>query len=134
MGMADDFLASVSQQSGAGTGGYNPVVLDIPGKRDGTATEPRRYRSRIDTSQGDLKTLDQIMGEAANALPEGYRLEAISGYRPGATIDRLGDYYLHHFGGPLLVFCGALAAAVAARSRTVLFVALAAWASRLRYR
>jgi hypothetical protein len=49
--------------------------------------------------------------------------------RPGATIDRLGDYYLHHFGGPLLLFCGALAAAVAARSRTVLFVALAALGS-----
>src|SRR5258707_15703499 len=101
MGMADDFLASVSQQSGAGTGGYNPVVLDIPGKRDGAATEPRRYRSRIDTSQGDLKTLDQIMGEAANALPEGYRLEAISGYRPGATIANKGAPSLHGKGEAL---------------------------------
>jgi hypothetical protein len=41
--------------------------------------------------------------------------------RPGETIDRLGDYYLHHVGAPLLMFCGALGAAVLARSRAVAF-------------
>jgi hypothetical protein len=45
--------------------------------------------------------------------------------RPGETLSRLDSYYLHHFGGPLLIFCGALAAAVLARSRTVLFAAAA---------
>jgi len=49
--------------------------------------------------------------------------------RPGETIDRLGSYYLDHFGGPLLVFCGALAAAVLARTRAVAFAAAAALVS-----
>jgi hypothetical protein len=49
--------------------------------------------------------------------------------RPGETLSRLDSYYLHHFGGPLLIFCGALAAAVLARSRTVLFAAAAALVS-----
>jgi hypothetical protein len=45
--------------------------------------------------------------------------------RPGDTLDRVGDYYLHHVGGPLLLFCGAIAAALLARSRAVAFAALA---------
>jgi hypothetical protein len=45
--------------------------------------------------------------------------------RPGETIDRLGPYYRDHFGGPLLVFCGALAAALVARSRAAAYAALA---------
>jgi hypothetical protein len=45
--------------------------------------------------------------------------------RPGETLDRVGDYYLHHVGAPLLMFCGALAAALLARSRAVAFAALA---------
>lgn len=49
--------------------------------------------------------------------------------RPGETLDRLGSYYLHHFGGPLLVFCGALAIALWARTRAVLFAAAAALVS-----
>jgi hypothetical protein len=49
--------------------------------------------------------------------------------RPEATLDRLGSYYVHHFGGPLLVFCGALAAALVARSRAVAFAAAAALVS-----
>jgi hypothetical protein len=49
--------------------------------------------------------------------------------RPSETWSRLHDYYLHHFGGPLLVLCGALAAALLARSRAVLFAAAAALVS-----
>jgi hypothetical protein len=49
--------------------------------------------------------------------------------RPGETIDRVGDYYLHHVGGVLLMFCGAFAAALLARSRAVAFAALAMAAS-----
>jgi hypothetical protein len=49
--------------------------------------------------------------------------------RPGTTVDRLGDYYLHHIGGPLLLFCGALAAALLARTRAVAGAALATLAS-----
>ena len=49
--------------------------------------------------------------------------------RPGDTLSRLGDYYLHHFGGPLLVFCGAVAAALVARSRAVALAAAAALVS-----
>jgi hypothetical protein len=45
--------------------------------------------------------------------------------RPGETIDRLGPYYRDHFGGPLLVFCGALGAALVARRRAVIYAALA---------
>src|SRR3954453_17864593 len=45
--------------------------------------------------------------------------------RPGDTIDRVGDYYLHHVGGVLLMFCGAFVVALLARSRTVGFAALA---------
>ena len=45
--------------------------------------------------------------------------------RPGETWDRLHSYYLHHFGGPLLVFCGAFVVALIARSRAVLFAAAA---------
>src|SRR3954453_13217755 len=45
--------------------------------------------------------------------------------RPGDTLDRVGDYYLHHVGAPLLMFCGAAVAAVVARSRAVAFAALA---------
>jgi hypothetical protein len=51
--------------------------------------------------------------------------------RPGETLSRLDSYYLDHFGGPLLVFCGAVGAAVLARSRTVAFAALAALVSVL---
>jgi hypothetical protein len=51
--------------------------------------------------------------------------------RPGETLSRLDSYYLHHFGGPLLVFCGALVAVVLARSRAVAFAALAALVSVL---
>jgi hypothetical protein len=39
--------------------------------------------------------------------------------RPGDTIDRIGRYYLDHVGGPLLMFCGAVGAALLARSRAV---------------
>jgi hypothetical protein len=49
--------------------------------------------------------------------------------RPGETWSRLHDYYLHHFGGPLLVLCGAAVAALLARSRAVLFAAIATLAS-----
>jgi hypothetical protein len=49
--------------------------------------------------------------------------------RPGETWDRLHSYYLHHFGGPLLVFCGAFVAALIARSRAVLFAGAATLAS-----
>jgi hypothetical protein len=45
--------------------------------------------------------------------------------RPSETWSRLHDYYLHHFGGPMLVFCGALVAALLARSRAVLFAVAA---------
>jgi hypothetical protein len=45
--------------------------------------------------------------------------------RPGATLDRVGDYYLHHVGGPLLLFCGAIGAALLARSRVVAWGGLA---------
>jgi hypothetical protein len=45
--------------------------------------------------------------------------------RPSETWSRLHDYYLHHFGGPMLVFCGALVAALLARTRAVLFAAAA---------
>jgi hypothetical protein len=51
--------------------------------------------------------------------------------RPGDTLSRLGDYYIHHFGGPLLVFCGAPAAALVARSRAVALAAAAALVSML---
>ncbi|MEA2412816.1 MAG: hypothetical protein QOC77_3377 [Thermoleophilaceae bacterium] len=51
--------------------------------------------------------------------------------RPGATIDRVGDYYLHHVGAPLLMFCGALGAALVARSRVVGFACLATLVSIL---
>jgi hypothetical protein len=51
--------------------------------------------------------------------------------RPGDTWSRLHDYYLHHFGGPLLVLCGAAAAALLARSRAVLLAAVATLASVL---
>jgi hypothetical protein len=49
--------------------------------------------------------------------------------RPGETLSRLDSYYLHHFGGPLLLFCGAVAAALAARSRAVALAAAAALVS-----
>jgi hypothetical protein len=45
--------------------------------------------------------------------------------RPGETIDRIGDYYLHHVGAPLLMFCGAVSVALLARSRAVAFACLA---------
>jgi hypothetical protein len=51
--------------------------------------------------------------------------------RPSETWSRLHDYYLHHFGGPMLVFCGALVAALLARSRAVLFAAAATLVSVL---
>ena len=49
--------------------------------------------------------------------------------RPGDTLDRLGSYYVHHFGGPLLVFAGAVVAAVLARTRVVAAAAVVALAS-----
>jgi hypothetical protein len=49
--------------------------------------------------------------------------------RPGETIDRLGSYYLHHFGGPLLVLCGAAVAPLLARTRAALAAAAFALAS-----
>jgi hypothetical protein len=45
--------------------------------------------------------------------------------RPGETIDRIGQYYLDHVGAPLLMFCGALGAALLARSRAVALACLA---------
>jgi hypothetical protein len=49
--------------------------------------------------------------------------------RPGETIDRVGDYYLNHVGGVLLMFCGAFVAALLARTRAVAVGALATAAS-----
>jgi hypothetical protein len=49
--------------------------------------------------------------------------------RPGDTWSRLHDYYLRHFGGPMLVFCGALVAALLVRTRAVLLAAAATLAS-----
>ena len=51
--------------------------------------------------------------------------------RPGETLDRLGSYYLHHFGGPIVLLAGSLAAAVMARSRAVTAAAAAAAVSVL---
>jgi hypothetical protein len=51
--------------------------------------------------------------------------------RPGETVDRLGSYYLHHFGGPIVLLAGAVAAAVMARSRAVTAAAVAAAVSAL---
>jgi hypothetical protein len=45
--------------------------------------------------------------------------------RPSETWSRLHDYYLHHFGGPMLVLAGALVAALLARSRAVFLAAAA---------
>jgi hypothetical protein len=42
---------------------------------------------------------------------------------PRAAVDRLGQFYLRDFGGPLLLLAGALAAAAAARTRAVLAAA-----------
>ncbi|MEA2404781.1 MAG: hypothetical protein QOE08_1428 [Thermoleophilaceae bacterium] len=52
-------------------------------------------------------------------------------HRAGDTLDRLGSYYLHHFGGPIVLLAGALAAAVMARSRAVTAAAVAAGLSVL---
>jgi hypothetical protein len=49
--------------------------------------------------------------------------------RPGETLDRVGQYYLDHVGGVLLMFCGAFVAALLARCRAVAFAALATGAS-----
>lgn len=51
--------------------------------------------------------------------------------RPGATLSRVGDYYLRHFGGPLIVLAGAGAAALATRSRAALAATAATAASVL---
>jgi hypothetical protein len=40
--------------------------------------------------------------------------------RPGDTLSRLGGYYWRHFGGPLILLAGAIAAALVARTRPVL--------------
>jgi hypothetical protein len=49
--------------------------------------------------------------------------------RPGQTLDRLASYYRAHFGGPLLLLAGALAAPLLVRRRAVAFGALAVAAS-----
>jgi hypothetical protein len=56
-------------------------------------------------------------GDARPALIANADIKFID--RPGETIDRLGDYYLHHIGGLLVLFCGAVGAALLARSRLV---------------
>jgi hypothetical protein len=51
--------------------------------------------------------------------------------RPGATLSRLGGYYWDHFGGPLVLFAGALAAPLVARRRAVTVATIAAAVSVL---
>jgi len=59
------------------------------------AAAQERYTSTLDLAHGDLKTLDAILREASRSLPEGYRAEATSGYRPGATVANTGQPSLH---------------------------------------
>jgi hypothetical protein len=51
--------------------------------------------------------------------------------RPADTLSRLGTYYWEHFGGPLILLCGALVAAALARTRAVVFASIATVASVL---
>jgi hypothetical protein len=62
-------------------------------------------------------------GDARPSLIAGADVKFLD--RPGATLDRVGSYYLHHVGGILLMFCGAFVVAVLARSRAVALGALA---------
>src|SRR6185295_5302672 len=81
-------------------GNPNAIVPSVPGaipnlnnpQPPGTEfpiTGSRFVTTReVTLSSESLKQLGQILTEASNALPPGYRVEAFSGSRPGAVVQR----------------------------------------------